>query len=105
MYYSIGVFIGVNTNMAPIQLYSSKKRCQDIYGNIFAENYLFINDISLVQTNTNYSFLKKIKAPPQCYFIYCVCDCKNNVIKLGKSSSPFKRVVDHVNNFICYVNI
>lgn len=55
-----------------------------------------------MQTDKEYSFLKKIKAPNKSYFIYCVCDAKQRRIKLGKTTAPFKRISDHVNNFICY---
>lgn len=88
--------------MKPVQLYASKKRDQDIYGNIFGERSILINDILIMQTNSDYSFLKKIKAPNKSYFVYCVCDTQQRIIKLGKTMSPFKRISDHVNNFICY---
>ena len=88
--------------MYAIELYSAKKWCQDIYGNIFSENYILINDISKLYNNKDYSFLKKIRSNDKSYFVYCACDARNNVIKLGKSNRPFQRAVEHVNNFVCY---
>lgn len=88
--------------MTPLELYSKRKRSQDELANIFEENYVLINDISCSSTHASYSFLKKIKSKPKTYFIYCVCDTKNRIVKFGKSITPFKRILEHVNNFVCY---
>lgn len=88
--------------MDVIELYSSKKWCQDSCGNIFTENYILINDVSSLQNNNDYSFLKKIRSNKKAYFVYCVCNTENNTIKLGKSDRPFQRTMEHVSNFVSY---
>lgn len=88
--------------MKPLELYASRKRHQDFLGNIFEENYVLINDIQYAHSSNLYSFLKRIKSKPKTYFVYCVCDTKNNIVKFGKTCNPFKRIIEHTNNFICY---
>jgi hypothetical protein len=88
--------------MKAIELYTSKAAGQDLYGNVFGKNFVWIKDILAVQANSEYSFFKRIESNKDSYFVYCLCDTKQNIVKFGRSNYPFKRMKSHISNFCCY---
>lgn len=88
--------------MKAIELYTSKAAGQDIYGNVFGRNFIWVKNIPAVQLDPEYSFLKRIESNKGSYFVYCLCDTKQKIVKFGRSNSPFRRMMSHTSSFCCY---
>lgn len=68
----------------------------------FTSIYCLMEDASLVMDIGNFSFLKYLEAAPKKEYLYAIWETEVNIVKIGKSSKPWKRLKSHVDGFEKY---